>query len=205
MKPTFTAQKTKLCLCLLLWAGLAAVFIQPGRPPHLSLVRELPKSALEVRDGKFCHIGTTNLFTGFVLEHYDTGALQSRSMVRDGLLDGVSEGWRQDGKLQVREYFLAGVSHGERAKWHANGVTASRAPIDHGKIHGVFRRWHENGILAESIPMVNGHAEGVAVAYYPSGCVKSKVTMHADKAVSRQLFADQDSTRTLASQSPIHP
>jgi antitoxin component YwqK of YwqJK toxin-antitoxin module len=160
---------------------------RPAAPPALP---QVTRSELEVRDGRLYRNGQTSPFTGTLVELRSDGSLQSRSVVSNGLLHGISEGWHTNGQLAVRETFRDGVSDGVRVKWHANGAKMSEANIVGGKVQGTFRRWHENGLLAEQIEMRDGRAEGLSIAYYPSGYLRAKATLHQGQPAGQQFWKD---------------
>lgn len=133
---------------------------------------------------------TNQTFTGWITESHPDGTRKSRSQVKDGLLEGLSEGWHTNGLLQIREPYLAGVAHGVRVKWYANGATQSLATITHGKLHGPFLRWHEDGTLAEEVRMVSGQPDGLSRAYYPSGFVKAEARLKAGEVLEQRFWKD---------------
>jgi antitoxin component YwqK of YwqJK toxin-antitoxin module len=162
---------------------------------------EVPRAALEVRNGRIYRPGETAPFTGVMVEFYPDGARLSRSVVVEGHLHGLSEGWHPDGQLQVREHFVHGLSHGERVKWHANGATQSLAVIVEGQLHGPFRRWHENGALAEELTMNRSQPDGLARAFYPSGHLKSRVRLENGRVVEQQFWPEGTQR---AEDQPVH-
>lgn len=172
-----------------LLAGLCAVLAgcTPSAPPAPP---EVPRTSLVLKDGKLFRPAQGEPFTGTVVEYYSPGRLQSRSVVSNGLLHGLSEGWHTNGVRQVAENFVAGVSEGVRVKWHPNGAKLSEANIAGGKLNGTFRRWDERGRLAEQIELVDDQPHGESVAYFPSGCVKARVRLERGQVVNRETFKD---------------
>lgn len=168
---------------------LLMLALAPGRHPSARLP-ELSRTNLFRLDGLWCQIGHTNPFTGILLEFYPEGILQSRSVVSNGLLNGVSEGWYTNRQMEVREYYRTNFSNGLRTKWYPDGRKLSEATIVLGKIQGVFRRWHENGTLAEEIPMRDGKIEGTGHTYYESGLLKTELTIHDGAVVQSKSWPD---------------
>lgn len=165
----------------LLWVGLRA------RKPSLE---EVPREHLTLREGRWCVAEHQTPFTGFLVERYESGQVKSRSLVRQGLLEGWSEGWYTNGQKQVVECFHAGVSHGLRTKWHANGGKLSEALIVEGRLEGTFRRWNEDGTLAEEIEMKAGQPDGISRAYYPSGFLKAEARLRDGKLLEQKLWRE---------------
>jgi antitoxin component YwqK of YwqJK toxin-antitoxin module len=171
---------------LVIVSGLGGGWLYRTAPPT-RVLPELTRLQLFLREGRLYPTGLSQPFTGNLVEYFQNGSLKSRSMVSNGCLHGLSEGWHTNGQLAVREHFTAGVSHGQRVKWYPSGATLSQVDIVDGKLQGRFRRWHENGILAEEIEMRQGQADGVSRAYYPSGYLKAQATMHQGE-LAQQIF-----------------
>jgi antitoxin component YwqK of YwqJK toxin-antitoxin module len=160
-----------------------------GRPPSAPLP-ELARTNLLHLSGVWFEKDHTNPFTGVMLEFYPDGAPMSRSVVSNGLLNGLSEGWYTNRQLQVRETYRTNYSDGLRTKWWPNGKKLSEATIVLGKIHGLYRRWYEDGALAEEIPMRDGEIEGLGRAYFESGSVKAEITYHDGKMVEQHTWKE---------------
>ncbi len=151
---------------------------------------EVRRDALTLREGRRYRKEEAVPFAGVMTEFYGDGTLQSRSVISNGLLEGLSEGWYTNGVKQVEELYRGGVSHGLRVKWHANGQKLSEAPIVDGKLEGVFKRWHANGSLAEEISLRGGNPEGLSRSYYPSGCLKAQAHLSKGAVVDQASWAD---------------
>lgn len=178
-------------LGIILLVGGVLVMIPRRSPPPMERnipLEEVERSLLVLKEGRLERDG--KVFTGYLTEHYPDGALKSKSVISNGQLNGVSEGWHTNRVLQVREHFEKGVSHGTRIRWDEQGRKVSEALIVEGKIEGVFRRWHDNGVLAEEATMKRGEPEGLSRAWYPSGCLKAEVTMANGKVTARHNYAD---------------
>jgi len=177
-----------LALCLALGVGLVLV-LRPAKPPAAALP-EVARTNLVRLDGRWCRIGQTNPFTGALLEYYPGGCVQSRAMVSNGLLEGLSERWHTNGQLEAREYYRTNYSDGPRTKWFPDGKKLSEATIVLGKMQGIFRRWYENGQLAEEIPMRDGKIEGVGRSWYESGFLKAQLKFHNGEMVEAKNWQD---------------
>ena len=177
----------------IIWFGLlglgAAHFAGCSRPEPAALP-EVPRSSLVLKAGRLHRPAQSAPFTGTVIEYFAPGRLQSRSVISNGLLHGLSEGWHTNGIRQVAEPFVHGVSAGVRLKWYPNGAKQSEAVIVNGKLNGIFRRWHENGQLAEQIELRDDQPAGLSMAYYPSGCLKVRARVENGKVFDKETFAD---------------
>ncbi|MBI5800998.1 MAG: toxin-antitoxin system YwqK family antitoxin [Verrucomicrobia bacterium] len=157
---------------------------EPLAPP------EVPRASLVLKDGRLHRPAQGEPFTGTVVEYYAPGRLQSRSVISNGLLHGLSEGWHTNGVRQVAENFVGGISEGVRVKWYPGGMKLSEAAITGGKLNGTFRRWHENGKLAEQIELRDDQPHGESSSYFPSGCLKTRVRMERGQPTGTESFMD---------------
>jgi antitoxin component YwqK of YwqJK toxin-antitoxin module len=184
----------RLSIIAVLLAAVAAVwfsFRQSTNPPiHQAIDLTVPLSSLIRLDGRLCRTNDTQPFTGLAVEHHQNGTLKSRSMIVNGVLHGLSEGWFTNAQKQVSEYFTNGVSHGVRTKWYADGQKHSEAQIVNGQIHGTFRRWHTNGVLSEHIHLDRGQPHGPSHAYFDTGYLKRTVMMERGAILTQQCYKD---------------
>jgi antitoxin component YwqK of YwqJK toxin-antitoxin module len=184
----------RLSIIAVLLAAVAAVwfsFHQSTNPAiHQSIDPPVPLSSLTRLDGRLCRTNDGQRFTGFAVEHHQNGTLKSRSMIVNGVLHGLSEGWFTNAQKQVSEYFTNGVSHGQRTKWYADGQKHSETQIVNGQIHGTFRRWHTNGVLAEQIHLDHGQPHGPSHAYFDTGYLKRTVMMERGTILTQQSYKD---------------
>ena len=175
--------------------ALAAISLRRPAPPTVALP-EVERSKLVLRDRRLEL--DRKVFTGWMLEHYPDGLLNSRSAISNGVLHGLSEGWFTNQTLQIAEHFVNGVSQGERRQWDETGKPISAAQIENGRIVGVFQRWHGNGKLSEEITMKDGQADGLSKAWYPSGNLKSEMTLAQGIVKSRHNYQDGERPDTAS-------
>lgn len=180
--------------------GLAGCAEAPKEKLPLATIEELQKED----DG--LHLKSTGeLFKGYLVEYYPAtktnqldqvedgvSQLKSRSLIRGGKLNGLSEGWYSDGQQQVSEIFVEGKSHGVRVKWHRNGQKAAEDAIVNGELNGPCRKWHDNGQLAEEMAMVDGQADGQARSWHPDGSQKAEVTLEMGKVVEQKFWEETE-------------
>lgn len=163
----------------------------PATPVHA----EYPVSELERVDGVWRLRAGAVPVTGWIVDHLPAGGLKFRSFVREGRLDGLSEGWHTNGQVQVREHFRGGVAEGPVGKWHPNGVKASEGTAREGRLEGEFSRWHDNGTLSEQFRLVSGQPHGIARAWFPSGHQKAETELDHGKVVRHRFWPDGEGPR----------
>ena len=193
------------CRFMLMVLAITAVwFFVPRRHEGIRApLNERPHQELVLIDGRFFEPGGGTPFSGVVLDRYAGGELKSRTVVSNGVLEGLSQGWHTNGQMQVEEHFVAGTSHGLRTKWHPNGQKLSAIPIINGKLHGTFRSWHENGERAEEVELKAGQPDGLSKAWFPSGFQKSQVTLRNGKVVAQKFWKDGEYWEATTTPAPI--
>lgn len=134
--------------------------------------------------------GSTEPFSGYMVERYADGEYKTRSRIEDGRLHGWVRGWFPDGTLESEEHFQQGISHGVRKRWHENGTLASHTEIVEGVVHGEFKTWDAEGNLVQRMHMVEGQAHGVSEAYYPSGHLRARVRIEHGEILSQESWDD---------------
>lgn len=170
---------------LLLWLLVPRVLVRRAEP-----LPEVLRSELRLQEGRLTRSGSSNAFSGFVIERYSSGLMMSRSAVSNGILNGISQGWYTNGQMQVIEHFQNGLSHGIRTKWYEGGQKLSEVHVVQGKLNGAFRRWHESGAIAEELELKDGQPDGISNSYFPSGFRKARVVMRDGKAVEQTFWKD---------------
>ena len=142
-------------------AIILTVILKPWQR-ELVPAEQVSRNQLVLQQGRLMKTSQTNTFTGLMVEFYPDGTLQSRSVVSNGLLHGVSEGWHTNGGLAITEGFLEGRSNGTRTKWDAASNRIAETDIRAGEIEGLHREWHTNGKPSMEVTMARGKAHGVA-------------------------------------------
>jgi antitoxin component YwqK of YwqJK toxin-antitoxin module len=180
---------------LLVLTGLVTFFLRRSNSSTrssegASIPLELSRTNLALEAGHWKQPGSTTFFNGVMVEHYPNGVLRSRSVVSNGLVHGLSEGWYTNAQLQVAEFFKEGVSDGLRTKWYPSGAKQSEAQVAGGRLNGRFQKWHENGVLSEQVNFVDGQPKGPSLAYFPSGNLKARVTMKDNKPTAQEFWND---------------
>ena len=157
---------------------------------------QVSRNQLVLQQGRLMKTSQTNAFTGLMVEFYPDGTLQSRSVVSNGLLHGVSEGWHTNGVLAVTEIFVDGKSHGTRIKWDAASNRIAETTISAGQIHGSHREWYTNGQPALKMSMVDGKAQGLAQKWNPDASLAGQWVL--SNGVVVQAVTNATELRALA-------
>jgi hypothetical protein len=90
-------------LAALAGLGTALGWLLLHTPPPAPLP-EVPRAQLTLREGLLYSKDTAVPFTGIVTEYYEGGGRKSRSVVAQGFLEGLSEGWHANFTLPNCRY-----------------------------------------------------------------------------------------------------
>lgn len=178
-------KRPRILWTAILLAVVTLILLKKGEEP-----REPARAGrlkLEQRDGLYFLPGTTNRFTGLMVDFFEAGAKKSETAVSNGWVHGLSQGWHTNGQLQIREQFRLGVSSGLRTRWHENGRKESEATVVDGKLHGMFRRWHDNGQLSQEVTLVEGQPHGLSRAFDLSGALIATARMNHGHLVEQHF------------------
>jgi antitoxin component YwqK of YwqJK toxin-antitoxin module len=72
--------------------------------------------------GTYLHGDTP--FSGFAIETFPDGSLQTQMILMRGVLDGVARRWHPNGQLESEKSFRNGAQHGYHREWQADGLLA---------------------------------------------------------------------------------
>jgi len=172
------------------------IYLTSGSRRHFQPPEQVGRDRLVLREGRWMKTNETNAFTGMMVEFYPDGTMQSRSVVSNGLLDGISEGWWTNGMLAVRETFQAGRSHGVRTKWNMSGSRIAESGIRDGQLDGVHREWHTNGRPSLEVSMHSGKPHGLSRKWNPDGALVGQWSLSNGVVVA--TITNSDELRGLA-------
>ena len=63
-------------------------------------------------------------FSGFAVEIFPDGSLQTQMLLMHGHQDGVTRRWHATGQLESEQGFRQGTAHGTHREWRPDGVLA---------------------------------------------------------------------------------
>jgi antitoxin component YwqK of YwqJK toxin-antitoxin module len=141
-------------------------------------------------DGRLRRAGSTQPFTGWMIERHPDGAVKSRSLFVGGLREGLLEEWHPNGALHVRQHFHADLADGSRETWYPTGQKMSEGSFAAGRPQRDYRRWHENGRLAVQARFKDGKPDGLSYAWHPSGFLRTEALMREGEPVERHFYED---------------
>ena len=107
--------------------------------------------------------------TGEQVFHYESGEVQARGQLVDGLEDGEWSFFHENGELQAVATFAAGVENGPWEWYYESGTVMRQGTYKNGLYDGSWLSFNELGILIDSSNYINGRLDGETRSYYENG------------------------------------
>jgi antitoxin component YwqK of YwqJK toxin-antitoxin module len=83
-------------------------------------------------------------FSGFAIETFPDGKLQTQMSLMHGLQDGVTRRWHSNGQLESEQSFRNGIARGKHHQWHPDGILKAESTWNAGEcVHA--RQFDEQG------------------------------------------------------------
>ncbi len=105
---------------------------------------------------------------GMIVEYYASGKLKSKTLYKNGLMDGPSKSWYEEGEKESVRFYLLGEKQGLHLGWWPNGNPKFQYQFTNGSYHGSFKEWYENGKLLHLFEYNHG-AEVSAIGWRENG------------------------------------
>jgi antitoxin component YwqK of YwqJK toxin-antitoxin module len=114
--------------------------------------------SLDLIDGYFYKNGM--IYTGTYTEFWPNNKTKMIQHIQNGLADGITELFFEDGKINEQRSYLEGQKHGDWYIYNEQGVKISEANYRHNKKNGIWHVWNDNGILLYEMYYSNGEKIG---------------------------------------------
>lgn len=105
----------------------------------------------------------------------DTFLLKEKFEFVNGMLDGKSCSFYEDGNLKWRGTYKDGKMTGKWEFWDDNGNKYCEVYFNNDVYNGSFRSWHANGNLKEAGHYSNNYKTGKWIAYDETGNVLNEL------------------------------
>ena len=115
--------------------------------------------ALEYSEGFYYKNGM--LYSGTYTENWPNKNVKVIQDIRNGLEDGITEIYFENGKIQEQRSYLEGQKHGIWFTYNEAGTKLSEAYYRHNKKDGIWRIWDETGKLRYEMYYSNGEKTGI--------------------------------------------
>ena len=107
---------------------------------------------------------------------------------KNGLLDGESREYYEEGDIQSVSSFKNNVANGLFISYYQNGNIENKYAYVNGQANGECFSYYENGKLEERYFLKNGEIDGEAFAYYPSGKLRGKEVQKLGKREGESII-----------------
>jgi antitoxin component YwqK of YwqJK toxin-antitoxin module len=134
-----------LLLLLLYTSTIFAIEFGVDQFDEAILENAIPENQLHEDDG-ICYF-LSKPFTGVKKAFHENGKLALAESFRNGLRDGFSYAWYDDGSKKQEFYYLQGQKHGLCYTWYKNGNMQMMANLVRGRFSGQFKAYDQDGYL----------------------------------------------------------
>ena len=107
---------------------------------------------------------------------------------KNGLLDGESREYYEEGNIKSISSFKNNVANGLFISYYQNGNIENKYAYVNGQANGECFSYYENGKLEERYFLKNGEIDGEAFAYYPSGKLRGKEVQKLGKREGESII-----------------
>ena len=114
--------------------------------------------SLEYSEGYYYKNGM--LYTGTYTEYWPKQTVKLVQNISNGLDDGITEVYFENGKLQEQRSYFEGQKHGIWYTYNEAGAKIAEANYRHNKKDGIWRIWDENGTIRYEMYYSNGEKTG---------------------------------------------
>jgi len=128
--------------------------------------------SLEYSEGYFYKNGM--LYTGTYTESWPNSNPKLVQSISNGLEEGISELYFENGKIQEQRSYSEGKKHGIWITFDTTGVKISEANYRHNKKDGIWRIWDESGKLRYEMYYSNGEKTGTWRIWDEKGTMTSE-------------------------------
>ena len=94
------------------------------------------------------------------VDHWENGAVKSRTPLVDGRADGVAHAWFPDGRRMWARAFRNGREEGKHQGWWPNGAPKFAYAYSNGVLEGATHDWYADGTQFRIATYRHGQEEG---------------------------------------------
>jgi len=143
---------------------------------NVEAIFNVPKEIIE-KDNLIYHNHSSiwtldkKVYSGYVESYYPDGSVKQRFGVYNGLKQGESLDWFEDGHLKFSSYYHQGKLHNVKKVWYGNAdhQLASELNYHLGTLNGLQLKWYPTGEIYKRMNMNMGIEEGMQQAYRKNG------------------------------------
>jgi len=127
------------------------------------------------------HLAGNVPYTGIVkVCNANTGKVLSKKSYVDGILDGLSYKYHQDGWLKWQKNYASGEMDGEVIHYYSDGTTKSKENYASGKLDGEVIKYFADGTKKSQENYSVGKQDGTQKFFYSNGILKEVYYINSD-------------------------
>lgn len=114
-----------------------------------------------------------NWLHGFCAQYYSHGTMKRCGFRENGLMQGLWQWWKSDGKKLCFANYKDDKMHGLSIGWDDDYKL--KEMYSDGILHGPFERFYKNGVVGKSGKYEYGQKQGTQLGFYEDGSPRSMV------------------------------
>lgn len=119
-------------------------------------------------------------FSGFVFVKHPNSILKSKNGYFDGMHEGKSLTYFNNGNLASERPYRSGKKHGVHKGWYLDGQLRFEYVFVNGKSEGNHKVWYEDGSLFKDFNFKNGRAFGSQKVWRKDGKIRANYVIRED-------------------------
>lgn len=112
-------------------------------------------------------------YSGRTYTLYASGDTASVDTYSQGVLDGRSSKWYEDGSLMEERFYKQGKKEGVHRGYWQNNRPRFEYYFVRGEHEGPLSEWYENGQLFKQMHFINGYEEGSQRLWWENGGIRA--------------------------------
>ena len=144
---------------------------------HEIVTDEFPNQLLK----QYFIFNKNGLLDGESREYYEEGDIKSISHFKNHIPDGVFISYYQNGNMEEKYVYVNGEENGECFSYYENGKLEERYFLKNGEIDGEAFAYYPSGKLEVKDFFKDGKKEGESIFYHENGNIKQKSTFKNGK------------------------
>ena len=116
---------------------------------------------------------------------------------KNGLLDGESREYYEEGDIKSVSLFKNNVADGIFISYYQNGNMKEKHAYKNGNEEGEGIFYYENGKLEEKYFMKNGKLDGEAINYFEDGKIKNKAIFKDGVTLEEEIYKDNEIRKNI--------
>ena len=167
-----------------------SIFYKNGKIIKSTLINSMKDNAsfsvlTDINYNSNSHEIVTDEFPNGLLKQYFT-------FNKDGLLDGESRQYYEEGDIKSISPFKNNVADGTFISYYQNGNMKEKHAYKNGNEEGEGIFYYENGKLEEKYFMKNGKLDGEAINYFEDGKIKNKAIFKDGVTLEEEVYKDNE-------------